>query len=92
MSQKEKIMAKKKKVSSKSKSKKTSAVPERPNRPTLFIDSKSLKGDSLEVGKKVQVAVSGVITEESLRDYEAKGRKSYRLEIGKVKVVTKSKK
>ena len=77
-------MAKKKKASTKSK--KTSVTPERPYKPTLFIDSKNLRGNSLEVGKKVKVEVSGMITEESLRDYEARGRKSYRLEIGKVRI------
>ena len=51
---------------------------------TLLIDSAKLRGDSFKVGKNATVEVSGKIVEESLRDYETKGRKSFRLEISKI--------
>ena len=53
-------------------------------KPTLLIDSAKLRGDSFKVGKSATVEVSGKIVEESLRDYETKGRKSFRLEISKI--------
>lgn len=55
-------------------------------KPTLLIDSKNLRGNSFRVGKKATVKVTGKIVEESLTNYEAKGRKSYRMEIDKVNV------
>jgi len=62
---------------------KRSNVPES-YKPTLLIDTKKLTGNSFKVGKKAEVLVSGTIVEESLRDWEAKGRKSYKLEISKI--------
>jgi len=63
-----------------------------PEKPTMLIDSKDLSGDSLKVGKKARVLVTGKITEESLRNWEAKDRKSYRMEIDKVTVAKLKKK
>ena len=62
------------------------SVSPRAFKPTLLIDTSKLRGNSLKVGKKAKVSVSGTIVEESLRDYESKGRKSFRLEIDKVTV------
>lgn len=56
-------------------------------KPTLFIDSKDLEGNSFKVGGSAQVLVSGKIVEESLTDYEARGRKSFRLQIHKIKAM-----
>jgi len=62
-----------------------------PEKPSLLIDSRDLSGNSLKVGKKTKVLVSGTVIEESLRNYQAKDRKSYRMEIDKVKVALKKK-
>ena len=60
-------------------------------KPTLTIDSRRLSGDSFKVGKKASVMVTGKIVEESLRNYEAEGRKSFRMEIDKVSALKKTK-
>lgn len=86
-------MPKKKSKAKKSTKKKTSknrAVPES-MKPTLTIDSRRLSGNSFKVGKTAKVMVSGKIVEESLRNYEAEGRKSYRMEIDKVSAIKKTK-
>jgi len=85
----------KKKTAKKTAKKKASRVtkarsPEK-IKPTLTIDSKRLTGDSFRVGKKARVVVTGKIVEESLRNYEAEGRKSYRMEIDKVSALKKTK-
>jgi len=56
-------------------------------KPSLLIDSKRLRGNTFRVGKKAKVIVSGTITEESIRDYEAPRRKSFKMEIDKVSKV-----
>ena len=60
-------------------------------KPTLTIDSRRLSGNSFKVGKTAKVMVSGKIVEESLRNYEAEGRKSYRMEINRVSALKKTK-
>jgi len=72
------------KISKSKKRKSSQPVPDSTYKPTLLIDSDKLTGDSLRVGKQATVRVSGKIVEESLRNYEAEGRKSYRLEIAKI--------
>lgn len=92
-------MTKKKSVSKrgggkKSAKKKTSrARAESPamSKPTLLIDTKKLSGNSFRVGKKAKVMVSGTVVEESIRDWETKGRKSYRMEIDRVSALKKTK-
>lgn len=91
-------MAKKKTVSKrgggKKSTKKKSSVSKNPefiSKPTLLIDSARLSGNSFRVGKKARVMVSGTVVEESIRDYETKGRKSYRMEIDKVSAPRKTK-
>lgn len=63
----------------------------KPSKPTLLIDSKKLRGNSFKVGKRATVKVTGRIVEESLRDWEAKGKKSFRLEIAKIESLNKRK-
>lgn len=77
----------------KKKRRRKTAVTEAPTseKPTMLIDSKDLSGNSFKVGKKASVLVTGKIIEESLRNWEAKDRKSYRMEIDKVKVALKKK-
>jgi len=92
-------MAKKKSVSKRGGSKKS--VKKKPSRnraatptmgkPTLLIDTKKLNGNSFRVGKKAKVMVSGTVVEESIRDWETKGRKSYRMEIDRVSALKKTK-
>jgi len=60
-------------------------------KPTLTIDSRRLSGNSFKVGKSAKVVVTGKIVEESLRNYEAEGRKSYRMEIDRVSALKKTK-
>jgi len=86
-------MAKKKSTQKTTKKSKVRVIHESPSeyKPTLLIDSKKLTGNSLKVGKKTQVLVSGTIVEESLRDWEAKGRKSYKLEINNIRIPRKKK-
>lgn len=74
----------------KTKSRTVSEAPQIP-KPTLLIDSKRLRGNSFRVGKKATVIVKGKIVEESLRDWEAKNRKSFKLEINKITVPKKKK-
>lgn len=92
-------MAKKKVVSKrgvgkKSTKKKTSRIrsdsPEM-SKPTLLIDSAKLSGNSFRVGKRARVMVSGTVVEESIRGWETKGRKSYRMEIDRVSAPKKTK-
>jgi len=78
------------KKSTKKKSSRTRAVPES-MKPTLTIDSRRLSGNSFKVGKSAKVVVTGKIVEESLRNYEAEGRKSYRMEIDRVSALKKTK-
>ena len=61
------------------------------SKPTLLIDTSKLSGNSFKVGKKARVMVSGMVVEESLRDYETKGRKSFRMEIDRVSALKKTK-
>lgn len=84
-------VARKSKAKPKRKSR-TKAESPKPSRPTLLIDSKKLSGNSFKVGKKATVRVTGKIVEESLRDWEAKGKKSFRLEIAKIESLSKRKK
>jgi len=84
----------KKRVKKKSTKKKTSRTrAESPvvSKPTLTIDSRRLSGNSFRVGKSAKVVVTGKIVEESLRNYEAEGRKSYRMEIDRVSALKKTK-
>jgi len=76
-------MAKKATKRKTAKRKTTSSTPDI-YKPTLLIDTRKVSGNSFKVGKKAQVLVSGTIVEESLRDWEAKGRKSYKMEISKI--------
>ena len=87
-------MPKKKIARKKSAKKKTSRTrSESPmvSKPTLLIDSARLSGNSFRVGKRARVMVSGTVVEESIRDYETKGRKSYRMEIDRVSALKKTK-
>ena len=92
-------MAKKKSVSKrgggkksvKKKSSRTRADRPMMSKPTLLIDTSKLSGNSFRVGKKAKVMVSGVVVEESIRDYETKGRKSFRMEIDRVSALKKTK-
>ena len=87
-------MPKKKSAGKKSVKKKSSRTrSESPamSKPTLLIDTKKLSGNSFRVGKKAKVMVSGTVVEESIRDYETKGRKSYRMEIDRVSAIKKTK-
>lgn len=86
-------MPKKKSAGKKSVKKKSSRTRSRPEtmKPTLTIDSRRLSGNSFKVGKSAKVVVSGKIVEESLRNYEADGRKSYRMEIDRVTALKKTK-
>jgi len=79
-----------KKPAKKKTSRNRSATPTM-SKPTLLIDSAKLKGNSFKVGKKAKVMVSGTVVEESLRDYETKGRKSFRMEIDRVSALKKTK-
>ncbi|MCK4384719.1 MAG: hypothetical protein KAW52_00505 [candidate division Zixibacteria bacterium] len=79
------------KKSVKKKSSRTRAESPMVSKPTLTIDSKRLSGNSFRVGKKARVVVTGKIVEESLRNYEAEGRKSYRMEIDRVSALKKTK-
>lgn len=84
----------KKRVGKKSTKKKTSRTRSKSPetmKPTLTIDSKRLSGNSFKVGKNARVVVTGKIVEESLRNYEAEGRKSYRMEIDRVSALKKTK-
>lgn len=78
------------KKSTKKKSSRTRSSPET-MKPTLTIDSRRLSGNSFKVGKSAKVVVTGKIVEESLRNYEAEGRKSYRMEINRVSALKKTK-
>jgi len=78
------------KKSVKKKSSKARSVVDR-MKPTLLIDTSKLSGDSFKVGKKAKVMVSGTVVEESIRDYETKGRKSFRMEIDRVSALKKTK-
>jgi hypothetical protein len=75
----------------KKKSSRTRAESPKAMKPTLTIDSKRLSGNSFKVGKSARVLVTGKIVEESLRNYEAEGRKSFRMEIDRVSVPRKTK-
>jgi len=79
----------KKKTNKRKTTKKTDSPTVAEYKPTLHIDSKNLASKSLKVGKKARVLVSGTIVEESLRDWEAKGRKSYKLEINDLRIPKK---
>lgn len=79
------------KKSSKKKVSKTRADRPKTMKPTLTIDSRKLSGNSFKVGKSARVIVTGKIVEESLRNYEAEGRKSYRMEIDRVSALKKTK-
>jgi len=79
------------KKSTKKKSSRTRAESPSMSKPTLLIDTKKLSGNSFKVGKKAKVMVSGMVVEESLRDYETKGRKSFRMEIDRVSALKKTK-
>jgi len=86
-------MPKKKSKAKKSTKKKSSRNRTSPEimKPTLTIDSRRLSGNSFKVGKSAKVVVTGKIVEESLRNYEAEGRKSYRMEIDRVSALKKTK-
>lgn len=74
--------------------KKRSEVSKNPDfvsKPTLLIDTSKLSGNSFRVGKKAKVMVSGIVVEESIRDYETKGRKSFRMEIDRVSALKTTK-
>jgi len=79
------------KKSTKKKSSRTRATRDMVSKPTLLIDTSKLTGDSFKVGKKAKVMVSGIVVEESIRDYETKGRKSFRMEIDRVSALKKTK-
>ena len=79
------------KKSVKKKASRSRAVSPKEMKPTLTIDSRRLSGNSFKVGKTARVMVSGKIVEESLRNYEAEGRKSYRMEIDRVSALKKTK-
>ena len=79
------------KKSTKKKSSRARTVDAGMSKPTLTIDSRRLSGNSFKVGKNARVVVSGKIVEESLRNYEADGRKSYRMEINRVSALKKTK-
>jgi len=79
------------KKSVKKKSSTTRATRDMVSKPTLLIDTSKLSGDSFKVGKKARVMVSGIVVEESIRDYETKGRKSFRMEIDRVSALKKTK-
>jgi hypothetical protein len=67
------------------------AVPTRA-KPTILVDSRKVGGNSLKVGKRVQLNLSGKVMTESIDDWEAPGRKSWRVEINRVGVPTKRRK
>lgn len=79
------------KKSVKKKSSRTRSDKSMVSKPTLLIDTSKLSGNSFKVGKKAKVMVSGMVVEESLRDWETKGRKSYRMEIDRVSALKKTK-
>ena len=77
------------KKSAKKKSSKARVARDMVSKPTLLIDTSKLSGNSFKVGKKAKVMVSGIVVEESIRDYETKGRKSFRMEIDRVSALKK---
>ena len=84
--------ARKSKAKPKGRKSRSKAESPKLSKPTLLIDSKKLSGNSFKVGRRAAVKVTGKIVEESLRDWEARGKKSFRLEISKIESLNKRKK